>query len=663
MRPRPRARSSASTRSRSSSCPRFRVAATGRPGPRTGRRRGTARRGPASAPAAPCPARSSFAAARRGGGALLRRGAPARAPRSPSRTACSGSPGVLIQRERGDGEGIGGGLQVERRPDAARVRTVRRCSRRLEASSGRKSSSRAAIAKYGSSGFCAWTAIRCSTRRSAGISVRARRCWRASVARPRARRAAPAHLRVGVPYDRMLSCQRAYTIDRMLSMARARSMSVRDRRGRPRAMRSPVSPILVFRVSGALRSAAGDALARPAGQSSARWQVLAGAESGSMTVADIARMLGLQRQSIQRVADLLEAEGLVRSVENPRHRRAMLLALTESGAETLRADQEAQRVWPMGWARSSGGRASSARPRDAGARAGRPRGHAEALVAARWRRAIVRGEMRVDKPSVGVRADGSTFASPFPPIGDYGFLVRRRGHRARRARAAPSTGCACRASTRRASSARSSAGDAGALPGRAGRRHACPAARRYLPGTMILETSWGTADRLDHRPRRAADRAVAPRRRPLADLPPHARPTTTPSTSCCARSAACPARCRRSWTASRCSTTAARRAAGSTPATATTRAMRRAPTAPTSTLTLTTDMRLGFEGGAGQRPHAAQGGRRPLRRAVVGRRRAARRRTTTPTSGWSGRRTTGSTGWPAASSRTTRGAATCSAAR
>ena len=36
--------------------------------------------------------------------------------------------------------------------------------------------------------------------------------------------------------------------------------------------------------------------------------------------------------------------------------------------------------------------------------------------------------------------------------------------------------------------------------------------------------------------------------------------------------------------------------------------------------------------------------------------------TTRPTGGWSGPRTTGSTGWPAAASRTTRGGATCSAA-
>jgi DNA-binding MarR family transcriptional regulator len=120
--------------------------------------------------------------------------------------------------------------------------------------------------------------------------------------------------------------------------------------GAPRPSRTPAGDafsrfaILVFRLSGAL-GAAGDALAKPAGQTSARWQVLAGAESGAMTVADIARTLGLQRQSIQRVADLLEAEGLVRYVENPRHRRAMLLTLTESGGAALRSIQEAQRAW------------------------------------------------------------------------------------------------------------------------------------------------------------------------------------------------------------------------------------------------------------------------------------------------------------------------------
>ena len=68
--------------------------------------------------------------------------------------------------------------------------------------------------------------------------------------------------------------------------------------------------VRLIRLQGFL-SAAGDALARPSGQSTARWQVLAVVENGSVTVADIARALTLARQSVQRVADILAAEGLV----------------------------------------------------------------------------------------------------------------------------------------------------------------------------------------------------------------------------------------------------------------------------------------------------------------------------------------------------------------
>jgi DNA-binding MarR family transcriptional regulator len=102
--------------------------------------------------------------------------------------------------------------------------------------------------------------------------------------------------------------------------------------------------ILVIRLHG-LITAEGDALARPAGQTSARWQVLAGVEDGPTTVATIAHRLGLARQSVQRVADVLETEGLVAYEANPRHRRAKLLALTGSGRETLTAIQAAQRTW------------------------------------------------------------------------------------------------------------------------------------------------------------------------------------------------------------------------------------------------------------------------------------------------------------------------------
>jgi len=99
-----------------------------------------------------------------------------------------------------------------------------------------------------------------------------------------------------------------------------------------------------LRLAGLL-TAAGDQLAAPAGQSSARWQVLAVAENGPATVAQIARMLGLARQSVQRVADLLADDGLAAFRANPEHQRAMLFELTARGRSVLAAIQRAQRGW------------------------------------------------------------------------------------------------------------------------------------------------------------------------------------------------------------------------------------------------------------------------------------------------------------------------------
>src|SRR5689334_5473970 len=102
--------------------------------------------------------------------------------------------------------------------------------------------------------------------------------------------------------------------------------------------------VRVLRLSG-LFYAAGDSLARPSGQSSARWQVLAAVESEPRTVAQVARALGLARQSVQRVADLLERDGLATFEKNPSDLRADVLRLTDRGRRTLSSIQEAQRAW------------------------------------------------------------------------------------------------------------------------------------------------------------------------------------------------------------------------------------------------------------------------------------------------------------------------------
>jgi DNA-binding MarR family transcriptional regulator len=102
--------------------------------------------------------------------------------------------------------------------------------------------------------------------------------------------------------------------------------------------------VQVFQLDGLLDDA-GDDLARPAGQTSARWRVLAAVEETPSTVSQIARLWGLARQSVQRVADVLVEEGSAAYEENPGHRRARLLRLTGRGRRALRQIQAAQRSW------------------------------------------------------------------------------------------------------------------------------------------------------------------------------------------------------------------------------------------------------------------------------------------------------------------------------
>jgi DNA-binding MarR family transcriptional regulator len=94
----------------------------------------------------------------------------------------------------------------------------------------------------------------------------------------------------------------------------------------------------VFRLNGLL-AAYGDALSAPFGLTSARWKVIGAIalEGRPITVAQIARRMGLTRQAVQRLADEMASDGLVRRQENPDHVRAPLIALTQSGAASYAA--------------------------------------------------------------------------------------------------------------------------------------------------------------------------------------------------------------------------------------------------------------------------------------------------------------------------------------
>ncbi|TXS30678.1 MarR family transcriptional regulator [Streptomyces sp. ms191] len=92
----------------------------------------------------------------------------------------------------------------------------------------------------------------------------------------------------------------------------------------------------VFRVNGRLL-ALSEKLAEPAGLTAAWWQVLGAVLPEPLPVAGIARAMGITRQSVQRIADLLVAQGLAAYAPNPAHRRAKLLTPTPADACAARA--------------------------------------------------------------------------------------------------------------------------------------------------------------------------------------------------------------------------------------------------------------------------------------------------------------------------------------
>ena len=102
--------------------------------------------------------------------------------------------------------------------------------------------------------------------------------------------------------------------------------------------------IRTFRLNG-LFLAAAEHMARPARLTAARWQVLGAVLREPLTVSDAARAMGLTRQSVQRLADALVADGMAEYVDNPRHRRAKLLRPTQAGWNAIDAIRPLQHAF------------------------------------------------------------------------------------------------------------------------------------------------------------------------------------------------------------------------------------------------------------------------------------------------------------------------------
>ena len=92
--------------------------------------------------------------------------------------------------------------------------------------------------------------------------------------------------------------------------------------------------ITTFKLNGQFLAIA-EELAGPAGLTAAWWQVLGAVLGEPLTVAGIAREMGITRQSVQRIADILADRGLARYLPNPAHRRAKLLTPTDEGRAAI----------------------------------------------------------------------------------------------------------------------------------------------------------------------------------------------------------------------------------------------------------------------------------------------------------------------------------------
>jgi DNA-binding MarR family transcriptional regulator len=86
----------------------------------------------------------------------------------------------------------------------------------------------------------------------------------------------------------------------------------------------------IYELAGRFREY-GETIAQTVGQTQARWQVMSAASDDPHTVPQIARALGVTRQNVQRIADLLVAEGSAEYRDNPDHRASPHLVLTKRG--------------------------------------------------------------------------------------------------------------------------------------------------------------------------------------------------------------------------------------------------------------------------------------------------------------------------------------------
>ena len=102
----------------------------------------------------------------------------------------------------------------------------------------------------------------------------------------------------------------------------------------------------LLRLNGPLVTA-GDRMVAPLGLTSTRWQVLRAVIDAerAQPVAWLARDMGGNRQNVQRIVNDLQKLGFVTLEENPHHRRASLVVLTDKGRQVYDEAGRLQAPW------------------------------------------------------------------------------------------------------------------------------------------------------------------------------------------------------------------------------------------------------------------------------------------------------------------------------
>jgi DNA-binding MarR family transcriptional regulator len=102
----------------------------------------------------------------------------------------------------------------------------------------------------------------------------------------------------------------------------------------------------VFRLNGQLISTA-DKLVSKFGITGARWQVMGALvqTGGRETVPRLAKVMGLTRQSVQRVVNEMANDGMLLFAANPDHKRSKLVTMSAKGERVFAAALEIQLPW------------------------------------------------------------------------------------------------------------------------------------------------------------------------------------------------------------------------------------------------------------------------------------------------------------------------------